>query len=104
MVGAATSAPILPALLGTVIGCLPLNCVWVGAGAGGMSALDLLTQQQQGEGGGKSLLPDSPYLSALETVGVLATVLIVANVAKVVWSVWQEDKDTCNSSSPLAPK
>lgn len=85
MVGAATQAPILPALLGTVLGCIPLNCVWVGAGAGGMTALDMLTR-----GGAE---PSNPYLGTIEAVGVAATIVTVVAVAKAVWSVWNDDGD-----------
>ena len=98
----ALAASILPALLGTVIGCLPLNCVRVGAGAGGMSALDLLTSNNNNQGGGDALVPDSPYLSTLEAVGVVATVLIVANVVKVVWSAWNEDETEFAQSNKQA--
>ena len=38
-VGAATSAPLVPAILGTVVGVLPGNVMLVGAGAGGMALL-----------------------------------------------------------------
>ena len=59
-----------------------------------MSALDLLTTKQEAEsvGVGGGLL-DSLYLSTLETMGVVTTVFLVANVAQAVWTVWKEDDD-----------
>eukprot|EP00523_Entomoneis_sp_CCMP467_P006868 CAMPEP_0168727758 /NCGR_PEP_ID=MMETSP0724-20121128/5338_1 /TAXON_ID=265536 /ORGANISM="Amphiprora sp., Strain CCMP467" /LENGTH=312 /DNA_ID=CAMNT_0008774591 /DNA_START=34 /DNA_END=972 /DNA_ORIENTATION=- len=97
MVGAATSAPIVPALLGTVLGCVPLNCVWVGAGAGGMTALDTIVNHGHSNGG--VVDASSPYMGALETVGVVATLLTVASVVKAVWSVWQEEEDDATKTT-----
>lgn len=79
-VGAATKAPLVPAVLATVCGCLPLNLLWVGAGAGGMAALDMVRQ-------------NSALSEGLEVAGALATLAIVGSVAKAVAKVWNEDEE-----------
>lgn len=84
LVGAATSAPIVPALLGTLLGCVPLNCVWVGVGAGGMTTLNTL------EGDNGSI---SQYMGMLEGVGAIATLLIVLNLGKVILDVSREGSE-----------
>jgi uncharacterized membrane protein YdjX (TVP38/TMEM64 family) len=80
-IGAATQAPILPALAGTLVGCLPLNLIWVGAGAGGMAAVDLVKSN--------GLLAEG-----LETVGAVVTLSIVAFVVKTVMKVYGEDAES----------
>ena len=79
-IGAATKAPILPALAGTLVGCLPLNCVWVGAGAGGMAAVDMVKQN--------GLLAEE-----LEAVAAVVTLGLVAFVVKTVLDVYKDDED-----------
>lgn len=77
-VGAATQAPILPALFGTLLGCLPLNIVWVGAGAGGMAAVDAIKE-------------NGALAEGLEAVGLIVTLGLVAAVARVVLKVYGSD-------------
>jgi uncharacterized membrane protein YdjX (TVP38/TMEM64 family) len=86
LVGAATTAPLLPTVCGTVLGCLPLNCVWVGAGAGGMTALDAMSKSG-----------NSQVLEGLELVGALATFLVIASIGKVIWNLWKEDDGMISS-------
>jgi len=78
-VGTATNAPLLPVLAGTIVGCLPLNLVFVGAGAGGMAAVDMVKEN--------GLLAEG-----LETVGVVATLALATFVAKIVMKVYSEDE------------
>lgn len=89
LVGAATSAPIVPALLGTLLGCVPLNCVWVGIGAGRMTTLNEL------EGDNGSI---SQYMGILEGVGAIATLLIVLNVGKVILDVSRKGSEVKETS------
>lgn len=77
-VGAATEAPVLPVVAGTVVGCLPLNLLFVGAGAGGMAAMDMVKEN--------GLLAEG-----LEGFGTLVTLGIAAVVAKTVMKVYSED-------------
>lgn len=86
LVGAATTAPLLPTVCGTVLGCLPLNCVWVGAGAGGMTALDAMSKSG-----------NSQVLEGLELVGALATFLVIGSIGKVIWNLWNEDDGMISS-------
>jgi uncharacterized membrane protein YdjX (TVP38/TMEM64 family) len=83
-VGAATKAPILPALAGTVLGCLPLNLVWVGAGAGGMAAVDMVKEN--------GLLAEG-----LEGFGALVTLGLVAAVVNTVKKVYSQDEAEAKS-------
>ena len=85
-VGAATKAPILPALAGTVLGCLPLNLVWVGAGAGGMAAVDMVKEN--------GLLAEG-----LEGFGALVTLGLVAAVVNTVKKVYSEDEAEAKTST-----
>ena len=78
-VGAATQAPILPVLGGTIVGCLPLNLIWVGAGAGGMAAVDMIKAN--------GLLAEG-----LETFGAVVTISLVAIIVKTVLKVYGEDE------------
>ena len=80
-IGAATQAPILPALAGTLVGCLPLNLIWVGAGAGGMAAVDMIKAN--------GLLAEG-----LETVGAVVTLGMVGIVVKTVLKVYREDAES----------
>lgn len=81
-VGAATQAPILPVLAGTIVGCLPLNLIWVGAGAGGMAAVDMV--QSNG------LLTEG-----LEAFGAIVTLGMVAFVVQTILKVYRdEDAET----------
>ena len=77
-VGASTQAPLLPSIAATVVACIPLNCVWVGAGAGGMAAVDMVAQ-------------NGALAEGLEAVGLLATSAIVLSIAKLVYKVRNEE-------------
>jgi uncharacterized membrane protein YdjX (TVP38/TMEM64 family) len=77
-VGASTQAPLVPSVVATVVACIPLNCLWVGAGAGGMAAVDMVTQ-------------NGALAEGLEVVGLLATSAIVLSIAKVFYKVWNEE-------------
>ena len=79
-IGAATKAPLLPAVLATVCGCLPLNFLYVGAGAGGKAALDMVRQ-------------NGALAEGLEIAGALATLAIVASVGKAVAKVWTAEDE-----------
>jgi hypothetical protein len=80
-IGAGTRAPLLPAVLGTMVGCLPLNVVWMGAGAGGMAAMDMAAEQE------------IPLAQILETVGVVVTLGLAAALGKTVWQVYASSSD-----------
>jgi uncharacterized membrane protein YdjX (TVP38/TMEM64 family) len=77
-VGASTQAPLVPSVAATVVACIPLNCLWVGAGAGGMAAVDMVAQ-------------NGALAEGLEFVGLLATSAIVLSIAKVFYKVWNEE-------------
>lgn len=79
-IGASTDANILVSVAATVVGCLPLNLLWVGAGAGGMAAVDMVNDN--------GMLAES-----LEVAGILATTAIVLSIAKVVFKVWNEEEN-----------
>jgi uncharacterized membrane protein YdjX (TVP38/TMEM64 family) len=78
-VGAATDAPVFPAVAGTILGCLPLNLLWVGAGAGGMAAVDAIKE-------------NGVLAEGLEAVGGIVTLAFVAIVAKTVMKVYADDE------------
>jgi len=75
-IGASTSAPILPCTVATVVSCLPMNVLLVGAGAGGMAAIDMA----QGKNG---LL-----VKGLEAIGVIVTAVMILALVRVVVRVW----------------
>jgi uncharacterized membrane protein YdjX (TVP38/TMEM64 family) len=106
-VGSATQAPIVPTLLGTICGCFPLNCVWVGAGAGGMAALDI-SLRSVAASSSSSISDDgmvglgnviangmvNPQVAeGLEVIGVLATLAIVVTIGQAIAKVWNEDDE-----------
>lgn len=77
-VGAATEAQILPAVAGTIVGCLPLNLLFVAAGSGGMAAVDMVKE-------------NGLMAEGLESVGAVVTLGIAAVVAKTVMKVYNEE-------------
>lgn len=82
-IGAATKAPLLPTLGATVIGCLPLNCVWVAAGAGGRQAMETAAN------GGVDV---SQPTEILGLVGLAATAAVGLAVARGVSSALGDDE------------
>jgi len=78
-IGASTEAPVLLCVLANMIGCLPLNFIWVGAGAGGTAAFDALEDDNE------------RLKEGLEVIGSLATAAMVLFCAKIIWKVWQEE-------------
>lgn len=77
-VGASTTAPLLPALVATVIGCLPLNLLWVSAGAGSVAAF-------------KAFDLEGIFAEVLAFVGLLATAIILICLVKSVLVAWNND-------------
>jgi uncharacterized membrane protein YdjX (TVP38/TMEM64 family) len=76
-VGAATSAPLVPAVLGTVVGVFPGNVMLVGAGAGGVA-----------------LIRSNGFVgTVLEIVGVISTIVLFYACYKAVRKV------LCNGDS-----
>jgi len=78
-VGTATTASLFPILLATAVGVLPLDILYVGAGAGGSVVLEKMQ-----EGGALA--------EGVQAAGVLATLALVAYTGKTVYKVIQEDK------------
>jgi len=79
-VGAATKAPLLPTLAGTVAGCLPLNCLWVAVGAGSKTLLQQFTADE--------LTKD------FEAFGLVATLLIAGVIGQTIYKVTNEESGT----------
>lgn len=73
-IGAATEAPILPTLIGTLLGCLPMNALLVGVGAGGMHALNAVKDED-----------------AVKAIGLIVTIGLIACIARVVLKVYGSD-------------
>eukprot|EP00546_Thalassionema_frauenfeldii_P020480 CAMPEP_0178902992 /NCGR_PEP_ID=MMETSP0786-20121207/4913_1 /TAXON_ID=186022 /ORGANISM="Thalassionema frauenfeldii, Strain CCMP 1798" /LENGTH=317 /DNA_ID=CAMNT_0020574321 /DNA_START=159 /DNA_END=1112 /DNA_ORIENTATION=+ len=92
-VGAGTNAPLLPAWLGTIVGCLPLNSIWVLTGSSGMAALDAAVSSS-------SSSSDSPtngvanLQQGLELFGIVVTVGFIAYTIKTIWSVYAGDSSS----------
>lgn len=80
-VGAGTNAPLLPAWLGTIIGCLPLNIAWVLAGSSGMAAFDNISNSEVTS-------EASNLQEGLKIFGVAMTLSFAVYVAKTVYSVY----------------
>jgi uncharacterized membrane protein YdjX (TVP38/TMEM64 family) len=78
--GAASKAPLLPVLAGNIFGCLPLNAVWVGAGAGGMAAVEMVQS-------------NGVMAQGLETVGAIVTLAMVGFVIKTISKVYGDDEN-----------
>lgn len=85
-IGASTKAPIPPVVLATMIGCIPLNCLWVGAGAGGTAAVEAMQEHDS-------------LAKGIQIIGFAATASIVMLIGKVVYKVWKEDDSIHNSTS-----
>lgn len=82
-IGASTEASILITLIATVFGCLPLNCLYVGAGAGGTAAVQAMQE-------------DGTLAKGLEVVGVVATAAIVVFGVVVICKVCKEEENQEN--------
>lgn len=77
--GASTKAPIPPVVLATVVGCIPLNCLWVGAGAGGTAAMEAMQEHDS-------------LAKGIQVVGIIASAAIVLLMGRVVYRVCNEEQ------------
>lgn len=81
--GLFTRAPPAAVLAGTLVGCFPLNALWVYVGASTQGALEKVLA---GEAVDPGELLQSPAGSALEVLGGLATLAIVVAVGRAMAS------------------
>jgi len=84
-IGAATEAPLVPVITGTIVGCLPINVALVGAGVGGMKALDIVKE-------------NGIFAEGLEAFGAVVTLGFIAVVVKTISSVYTEEDSKLSES------
>jgi uncharacterized membrane protein YdjX (TVP38/TMEM64 family) len=78
LIGALTDAPALPVVLGTVVGCFPLNCFYIGVGAGGMQAVNRALTSSEG----------AKLQAVAKIVGILTSCLVLVGTAKAAYKVF----------------
>ncbi|KAJ1638567.1 hypothetical protein T492DRAFT_942531 [Pavlovales sp. CCMP2436] len=89
--GLFTRAPIASVVAGTVVGCLPLNALWVYVGA---TTGDALTAILSGEKVDVSLVLQSPAGTALEVLGSLATAALAVVAFKALRGAQELEPET----------
>lgn len=90
LIGAITAAPIIPTVLGTITAGAPLNSVQVFLGAGGKSALDSLSGQEDGH--------LKNVVRMIEILGVLTTVVIVMLIVRAMSKISRSGNENRSNS------